>query len=126
MEQKLIFDQHTEHLEWLNRLAFYKDDIKILRNRLTEVAAKNTEHDILANVEHFENILIVQQEQNDILRHDVKQYENVIEQSILKNPTASDHRKMDDHVKLRDAVSTYEKLFAEMRKDFISFIAKWM
>ena len=79
MEQKLIFDQHTEHLEWLNRLAFYKDDIKILRNRLTEVAAKNTEHDILANVEHFENILIVQQEQNDILRHDVKQYENVIQ-----------------------------------------------
>lgn len=126
MEQKLIFDQHTEHMEWLNKLAFYKDDVKVLRNRLAEVALKNTEHNILAIVEHFENQFVIQLEQNDILRHDVKQYENIIEKNIADNPTASDHRKMDDHVKLRDSINTYEKLFADMRKEFVGFVAKWM
>ncbi len=126
MEQKLIYEQHTEHIEWLNKLAFYKDDIKILRDRLSEVALKNTNTDIQANVESFENQFIVQKEQNDILRHDIKQYENVIEKIINENPIASDHKKTDDQVRLRDSIMTYEKIFAEMRKDLIDFLAKWM
>lgn len=126
MEQKLIYEQHTELIEWLNKLAFYRDDIKILKDRLSEVALKNTSQDVLANVEHFENQFIVQKEQNDILRHDIKQYENVIEKSIAENPIASDHRKMDDQVRLRESIVMYEKIFAEMRKELISFLSKWM
>jgi hypothetical protein len=126
MEQKLIYDLHTEHVEWLNKLAFYKDDLKVLKHRLSEIAIKNTDKEVLANVEHFENQLIVQNEQNDILRHDVKQYENMIQQSIAKNPTATDHRKMPDHDVLRDAVETNEKIFTELRKDLINFFVKWM
>ncbi len=126
MEKKYIYDLHAEHREWLNKIAFYKDEIKIMRNRLEEVAAKNNSKEVLALVEHFQNQLIVQMEQNDILRHNVKEYENVIETHLNKNETAADHTKWNDHTNMRDQVDTYEKIFNDLRKELISFIAKWM
>mgnify|MGYP003472113139 CR=1 FL=1 len=77
MEKKYVYDLHAEHREWLNKIAFYKDEIKIMRHRLEQVTEKNTSKEVLALVEHFQNQLIVQDEQNDILRHNVKEYENV-------------------------------------------------
>ncbi len=126
MEQKYMYELHAEHKEWLNKLAFYKDEIKMMRNRLAEVAKKNTDKEVQAYVEHFENQLTVQAEQHDIIRHDVKQYENFLEEEIKKNPTAADHRKLDDQVKMRDTVETFEKIFNDLRHELIGFLAKWM
>ncbi len=126
MEQKLMYDLHAEHREWLNKLSFYKDEVKIMRDRLTEIANKNTDKEMLSYVDHFENQLKVQAEQMDIIRHDIKQHENKIEASINANPTAVDHRKSDDHVTMREKVETFEKIFNDLRKEMISFAAKWM
>jgi hypothetical protein len=126
MEKKYIYDLHADHKEWINKIAFYKDEVKVMRNRLAEVAGKYTDHDVQAMVEHFQNQLIVQDEQADIMRHNVKQYEHVIEDHLKKNDVAADHTKWDDHVILRDQVETFEKLFNELRKDLITFLARWM
>ncbi|MBK9401916.1 MAG: hypothetical protein IPN36_14040 [Bacteroidetes bacterium] len=126
MEKKYVYDLHAEHREWLNKIAFYKDEIKIMRHRLEQVTEKNTSKEVLALVEHFQNQLIVQEEQNDILRHNVKEYENVIEDHLKKNEVAADHLKWDDHTNMRDQVDTYEKIFNDLRKELIGFIAKWM
>lgn len=126
MEQNYVYDLHTEQQEWLNKAEFYRDEIKILRHRLTETAAKNTVKELQIDIEHFENQLTVQQEQLDILRHDIKQYENKIERSISMNPTAADHRKADEPVELRSSVETFEKIFAELRHEMNLFFSKWM
>ncbi|MBK9319483.1 MAG: hypothetical protein IPM91_12115 [Bacteroidetes bacterium] len=126
MEKKYVYDLHAEHREWLNKIAFYKDEIKIMRHRLEQVTEKNTSKEVLALVEHFQNQLIVQEEQNDILRHNVKEYENVIEDHLKKNEVAADRLKWDDHTNMRDQVDTYEKIFNDLRKELIGFLAKWM
>ena len=97
-----------------------------MRHRLEQVTEKNTSKEVLALVEHFQNQLIVQEEQNDILRHNVKEYENVIEDHLKKNEVAAYHLKWDDHTNMRDQVDTYEKIFNDLRKELIGFIAKWM
>ncbi|MBK7888025.1 MAG: hypothetical protein IPJ86_12270 [Bacteroidetes bacterium] len=124
MEKKYVYDLHAEHREWLNKIAFYKDEIKIMRHRLEQVTEKNTSKEVLALVEHFQNQLIVQDEQNDILRHNVKEYENVIEDHLKKNEVAADRLKWDDHTNMRDQVDTYEKIFNDLRKELIGFLAK--
>jgi hypothetical protein len=63
MEKKLIYDLHEEHLQWINKMLFYKDEMKVMQNRLSEVARKNTDREVQALVEHFQNQLIVQNEQ---------------------------------------------------------------
>lgn len=123
MEQKYIQDLHTEHREWLSKFSFYKDELSILKNRIAEIASGYTSKDVLAQVEHFQNQLIVQQTQLEQLRHDVKQQENLIEKSITDNPTATDHRKLDDHSSLREKVETFDRLFTAMKNELKEFVA---
>lgn len=126
MEQKLIYDLHAEHKEWINKIDFYKDEIRIMRGRLAEVAKKNSAKDVQAMVEHFQNQLIVQDEQADVLRHNVKEYELVIETHLKKNPVAGDHTRWNDHTHMRDQVLTFEHIVNDLRKELIAFISKWM
>ena len=126
MEKKYVYDLHAEHKEWLNKLAFCKDEIKMMRNRLAEVAGKYTDHEVQAMVEHFQNQLIVQDEQADITRHNVKEYENVLQDHLKKNEVAADHLKWNDHTNMRDQIETFERIFHDLRRELITFIARWM
>jgi len=126
MEKKYVYDLHAEHTEWQNKIAFYKDEITMMRNRLGEVAAKNSDKEVQAMVEHFQNQLIVQQEQSDILKHDVKEYENVITDHLKKNSTAPDRMKWGDHSHMRDRVDAFEKIMNDLRKELIGFLVRWM
>ena len=51
---------HHEYKTWLNKLEFFKDELRIFKDRLSDIAKKNTGHDILAMVEHFQNQIIIQ------------------------------------------------------------------
>ena len=124
--QKSITVMHAEHKEWLNSLMFYKDDLKIFQNRLDEVAKKNNAKEVLMGLEHFQNQFKIQNEQIDILKHEINSHEKLIEKSINDNPIASDHRSMDDHTDHRDKMKRFEELFVELRKELMQFLAKWM
>jgi hypothetical protein len=126
MEQKYVYDLHSDHKEWLNKVNFYKDDLKVLRHRLSEILLKNSSIEVRAMAEHFQNQYILQDERADILRHDVNISMTNLEASINGNPTAVDHRKVNDENELRDAVETFERIFSELRQDSINFFAKWM
>jgi chromosome segregation ATPase len=124
--EKKIYDLNLECREWQNKLAFYEDDIKIMQGRIEEVNSKNTSTEVRAMIEHFQNQLILQKEQIDIVKKKVKQQINSMEASVEKNPVAADHRSVEDATQLRDEVNTFEKIFNDLRKELISFMAKWM
>lgn len=124
--QIALVELHGEHKEWLNKLLFYNDDLKIMQSRLNEIASKNNHQDVLVFVEKFENQFKIQKEQIDILNHVIKQHMIHIEESIKNNPIASDHRKMDDHTEERQKMIRFEELFSELRIDLLSFLSKWL
>lgn len=126
MEKKPLYTLHAEHVEWRNRMLFYNDDLQILKRRLDEVAVGNTDKEVQAMVEHFQNRMLVQKEQIDILKHDINEYERVIEVHLNKNDTAANLQSWNDHTHLRERVETFELLFNEFRKDLIGFVAKWL
>jgi hypothetical protein len=126
MTTKSITQLHIEHNSWLMKLDFYADEVTIMTKRLEEVASKNTAKDILAQVEHFQNQLIMQKEHIDEIRHVIKSHESYIENRINENPTASDHRSVEDHPKMRDRVNSFEKIFNDLRHEFLAFLSKVM
>lgn len=126
METKKIYELHEEHKEWLNNLAFYKDEIKVMQNRISEVASKNSSPEVLKQIEHFQNQLIIQRNNIDELNHSIKDHENYLENRVNENPTAVDHRKVNDHPKMRDSYTSFDKVFNELRKELNVFLAKWM
>ena len=125
-DQKYLSELHHDHKEWKNILSFYEDDICTLRKRLDEVASKNTDREMHGWVERFQNKLVIEEEQIDILKQKVRECEENILKNVEKNPTASDRRKLDDHVELRENMQAFELLFNKLRKDLNIFAAKWM
>lgn len=125
METKKAFDLHAEHMEFMNKLRFYDDDVKVLQNRLDEVVTKNNGSELMKNVEHFQNQFIMRKEQIDEMKHAVKEHENYIQAKIGNNP-AADHVSLADHPKMREDINTFETAFADMRKEFIGFLSKVM
>jgi hypothetical protein len=124
--KKTIYQLHEEHKTWLNKLLFYKDELKIMDNRIFEVATKNTSNEVRSLADHFNNQLIIQKEQIDILSHDIKSHESYLEAAALDNPNGIDHEKFSDHKKHRESIVVFEKLFKELREELIDFLSKWM
>jgi len=124
--QKYLSELHHDHREWKNLLSFYEEDLKIMKKRLEEISMKNSDREMHGWVERFQNKLIIQEEQIDLLKHDINVCEGDVVKNIEDNPTASDHRKIEDHTDLRERVQTFELLFNKLRKDLNTFVAKWM
>lgn len=127
MENKeQIYNQHHENLDWLNRLRFYKEEIEILKERLEEIASKNSNEDVLAKVEHFQNQFIVHRNNIDELAHSIKMNEAKLMGEIEQNPVASDHRTTEYHNAELESITYFESNFAKLRAEFNKFSSSWM
>ena len=126
MKTEKIYTQHEENKEWLNNILFYKDELKVMQNRLQEIASKNTAKELLKEVEHFQNQLIVQRENCDVIQHEINISNDIINNEIKKNTTAIEHRSISDHSSVRDNIGSFEKNFKELKKEFNLFLSKWM
>ena len=121
-----IYTQHQENSEWMQKLFFYKDEIAIMKERIAEVAKKNSDKDTLAQVEHFQNQLIIQGNNIDMIKHDLGQNEKNLVKNVAANEVAADHRKVADHTSEREQVLSFEKHFNELRQELNKFLSKWM
>lgn len=122
--RKYIGDLHFDHMEWINALKFYKDEIMIFEHRLEEIVRRNTGQEVMAELEHFQNQFIREKEVIDELRHDIKAHENTLEKESKDNPVAIEHRYFTDHTKLRDRFQTFEKLYRELKGEFHLWLTK--
>ena len=121
-----VYIQHSENTEWKSKLNFYKDEVVILTGRLEEIASKNSGKDTLAEVEKYQNQLIVQRNNIDEIAHLVNLNEQALIEVIKSNPVAVDHRKVEYHSKERELVESFESNFNNIREDFNRFASKWM
>jgi hypothetical protein len=121
-----IYTQHEEHTDWLNKLSFYKDELKMMQEKIEEISSKNTGSDIRKSIEHFQNQLIIQNKNSEDIREHIQLDEKKIEENIKQNPVASDHRKTEDHAKEREMVESFEINFNQLRQEFKAFLADKM
>jgi hypothetical protein len=121
-----IAQVNTEHTEWIKGLAFYKDEMHILENRLLEVAAKNTVFEALQGIEHFQNQFVVQRNNIDELKHKIKEHMSVFTKLPEMLEEVVENERLADHENLRDEYQTFEKVIRELRLEFNVFLAKWM
>lgn len=119
-----LYDLHQTYKNWLNELALANDEIEHFRANLEKVVVANNKTEITARAEQFQNQFITHLNELQILRHDIKAAENVIEKNIADNPVAADHRKMEVDATLEDRISQFQKLFKDLKTDYNGFLAK--
>lgn len=121
-----VYTQHEENKKWMNNLLFYRDEIKVMENRLAEVASKNNGKDVLAMVEKFQNQLMVQKENIDTLKHELNLSDDAVVAEVKKNKVAIDHRDLKDDGSLLQKLEAFEKVFNNNKTSLNLFLMKWM
>ena len=126
METSKIYKQHEENKEWMSSLLFYLDEINIMRNRLEEIASKNNSKEIVADIEHFQNQIILQKDNIDTFKHAINLDNDLIDAEIKKNDVALERRSLADHSKIREDIQSFEHVFTSFKHEFNVFLSKWM
>jgi predicted small metal-binding protein len=117
---------NAEHQEWLKSLDFYKEDIHILENRLTEISTKNTTFEARQGIEHFQNQFLVQRNNIDELRHKIKEHISTYGKKTELVEELVENEKLAEHENLKDEYLSFEKVIKDLRQEFNIYLAKWM
>lgn len=115
------------HNDCLRALDFYKHEIDILKGRLTEVAGKNTNKEVLHKAERFENQLSIQRNNIDSLKHDIHHNLQQIKDELSTQKAGYiDAILHTQHNNLYAKFKMEERIINELRHDFNDFAAGWM
>lgn len=117
---------HLEYQLWINELNFYKEEINLFEKYLEGIITINTSKEAAVGVEHFQNQFILQKEVIDQLKHDLRVSEKQLAGFVKElSGMGLESIKMDNHSKLRERMSTYRKLYKELKDEFRQFEAEW-
>ena len=115
----------TTH-EWKNSLDFYEEDLGILKERLLEVAGKNTGEEAAQGIEHFQNQFEIQLKNIHDLKHSIQ---NTERQAVRDTQLHAGHVSLEvinQKAALAEDMKQFETTIKELRSEFNTFLSKWM
>lgn len=116
----------SEHSEWLGKLDFYKNEIGILKERLTEIADKNSSLEARAGIEHFQNQFIIQQNNIDEMKHSINENEHMAFEDVKQHAGHVSTVRVDENKKMEEEIKGFEKVMSDLRHEFNLYLTKWM
>ena len=119
-----IKELHQLHATWNSILELSRDEVLSFENRLQEIIKSNTSKDILAQAEHFQNQFIHQKEVIDALSHDIHEDEIRIAENVKENKVAVEHRRIEQKFSLEERMQIFQKIFTEIKSDYLKFLAQ--
>jgi len=114
------------HSDALRGLDFYEQEVGILRERLGEIAARNSALEVQQQVEHFQNQFIIHSAVINTLRHSFLENSKKIETEVIELAGFADAIDIEENEDLYQDYLTEEKIFNDLRHDFNRFAAEWM
>ena len=101
MKKEVIFnsDLHFEHSQWNKEIAFWEDELKSFKNRLSELVMRWTDKKVLAELEQFQNKFIRQAEIIDTLQDGINYHETNIAEHFKKGEDILDTFLVKKHEK---------------------------
>ncbi|GAA4466404.1 hypothetical protein GCM10023093_20500 [Nemorincola caseinilytica] len=118
---------NNTHGQWLRTLGFYRTEIAILKSILTEIAGKYTDTGVMKEVEHFENQFRVQNNNIDILSHDIHaNISKIAQQAQASSAGYIDGALQTEHAALGTRTDDQEKISSALVHEFRKFAERWM
>ncbi|WP_407426146.1 hypothetical protein [Arcticibacter sp.] len=117
---------HSLNEEALRGLDFYEEEIRILQERLEDVAKENYDKEAMLKVEHFQNQLIIQRDNIDDLRHAIRRHLSVIKEQLEKSSEYISENADQEETTLYEQYLELEKTINALRHEFNHFAAEWI
>jgi hypothetical protein len=116
----------SNHNDWLRALNFYKGEIKILNDRLVEIAGKYTSKEVATQVERFQNQFILHRNNEEKLEHDIRHnLEQIARDAEAKTGFVSNNF-MEQLQQNQQEFLTEEQNVNQLRHEFNTFCSAWM
>lgn len=115
-----------QHSAWIKTLGFYEDELALIEKRLTELAGKNTQKEVSANIEHFQNQVVVQRNNIDEFKHRINEHTHEVFVDISNHAGKVEESKISEHKQLESSVNQLEKVINDLRQEFNAFASTWM
>ena len=128
MESTISIEQFREELEsWKHELSSIKEEIRQFERNLEDLTLKKIPKELLAQVEHFQNLFICQKEVIDKLRHDLPDSRNKVEDIFHYLRSMNEEENWEFSTEdLEGRMDTFRKIYIEIKQDFQRFEADWM
>lgn len=109
--------------DWKRELQFYKDEIPVLKQRLDEVASKNTGNEIMLKVSHFENKFKIMNQNMDELLHDVNLKIESLRGQAEAKPNYINVKMIEHESALEDLMHITASDFYDTKKEYYKFLS---
>jgi seryl-tRNA synthetase len=113
----------NKHNEWISGLDFYKDDIHIMEQRLSDLAGHKLDMDAKRNMEHFQNQFIVQRNNIDELKHKINEHLKHLGKEAGLHAGHINQEMVREHEQLSEEYTMLEKVMNELRHDFNNYLS---
>jgi hypothetical protein len=128
MEKEVIFnsDLHFEHKQWRRELLFWEDELKSLQNRLSELVMRWTDKEMLAQLEHYQNQFMIQENAINELEDHINLHETNISEHLKKGEDVLELQLVKKHIEFRNQMDTHRNLYGDLKRNFFRFLSKYM
>ena len=124
ISQHFSNDLRYDHHIWENELNFYKNELGIFEDRLTDMVQRDPSNQLLRELEQFQNQFIRQKEVVDELNHKIHLYDelNGIPAKIM---LGKESQEISKHKNLEDDLQINRRLYFDLRNRFNLYLMKY-
>ncbi len=128
MEKEIIYNTnlHFEHQQWRSELAFWEDELKTFKNRLSELITRWTSKEVLTELEHYQNEFILHGGVIEDITEAIDEHEIRIAGQSQMGIEALDTHMVKKHLDIREKMEMQRQIYAELKKKFFRFLSKYM
>lgn len=119
-------DLHFEHKQWQSELAFWEDELKSFKNRLSDLIQRWTNKEVLVQLEHYQNEFILHEGIIDKLQETIEKHETRIAGQLKSGHDSLDTALTKKHLEFRNQMETQRQIYADLKKEFFHFLSKYM
>jgi hypothetical protein len=128
MKKQVIYnsDLHFEHKLWQSELAFWEDELKLFNNWLSELVIRWTDKKVLIQLEHYQNQFILHGTIIDEFQNEINMHEVNMNDHDIKGEDVLNYSFVKKHIEFRNKMETQRHIYADLKKEFFSFLTKYM
>ena len=118
-------DLRYDHHIWENELNFYKNELSIFEDRLSDMIIRKPSKQLLRELEQFQNQFIRQKEVVDELNHKIHLYDDELRGIPAQIMLDKESRELAKHKVLGDDLQTNRRLYFDLRNRFNLYLMKY-
>ncbi|MBT8189150.1 MAG: hypothetical protein HKO89_02420 [Saprospiraceae bacterium] len=122
-EKTTVFFHHEEHREWMRKIDFYQDEIRIFQTNLSRVIQAHPNlYSIIEIVDEYRNILMKKLKKIDDMRYQIAMHEHKL--ATVDSSNLSD--QIWDHQEVRDRLNEFDNDYLALKSNMRHFVSKYI